>query len=33
MTVDAIKDKKKVGALIANLKWKNERDWFLVKYQ
>ena len=33
MTVEAIKDKKKVEALLTYLKGKNERDWLLCKFQ
>lgn len=33
MTVEAIKNKKKVEALLTYLKGKNERDWLLCKFQ
>jgi len=33
MTVEAIKDKKKVEALLTYLKGKSERDWLLCKFQ
>ena len=33
MTVEAIKDKNKVEALLTYLKGKNERDWLLCKFQ
>lgn len=33
MTVEAIKDRKKIESLLIYLKGKNERDWLLCKFQ
>jgi integrase len=33
MTVEAIKNRKKIEALLTYLKGKNERDWLLCKFQ
>lgn len=33
MTVEAIKDKKKIQSLLIHLKGKSERDWLLCKFQ